>query len=725
MKLTFEQENPAVLSNVNEMGEFRIRNSAKAFSILSSGLYANKIRAVIRELSCNAVDSHVAAGRSDQPFDIHLPTSLEPWFAVRDYGVGLDHEQVQNIYTTYFESTKTASNDFIGALGLGSKSPFSCTDNFTVTAVKDGVKGIYTAFINEAGVPSIALMMQEPTDEPTGVEVKFSIDNEYDFYKYQEEASYVFQHFALQPTVSGAKYKQIPKEYLDRDLIPGVHSYRNSNRRSWAVMGNIAYPIQIPNEEKALGDLSQLLNSGLELHFDIGELDFQASREGLSYIPNTVTAIKTKLEQLNLRLVDLLEENVEKIDNLWKRVYFLQSRSLYNLWHRAVFDYVKAGKIVTLTSSSHYSHHLESAEYRYKVQDLAAKFNIRITAFIKNRYSETCSSFMPDREHRLDTEGKSYYEEYWKFRCSARTIFVVNDDKIGPTARVKNHWRNHRSVPNDSEHVYILDAADRTKPVKLTEFFAAINNPPEEQIVKVSDTVKEERKAAVDKSVTILKLQRKDAGNTHYYKADGAELVWRDAGELSVFDPKTQYYYVELNNFTPKMQKTGIDVKRMTAEIISSGLFPSNFVLYGVRKGDIDQIKIRKNWIDIETYVQDRMSQLTQKELEQMVIKTVDTHVKERIIKTVLPQVSTTSLFAVTLSKFQIAVTDVDLQSISWLMNTYGSKNTIDWEQYRRTLREEIAALHRRYPLLGALTYVTEERSDAIAEYINLKDLQP
>ena len=151
----------AIMSNVGEIGEFRIRNSAKAFNILSSGLYANKIRAIIRELSCNAIDSHVAAGRIETPFDVHLPNQLEPWFAIRDYGTGLSHEQVTNIYTTYFESTKTDSNAFIGALGLGSKSPFSYTDNFTVTAVKDGRKGIYTAFINEQGVPSIALMMEE------------------------------------------------------------------------------------------------------------------------------------------------------------------------------------------------------------------------------------------------------------------------------------------------------------------------------------------------------------------------------------------------------------------------------------------------------------------------------------------------------------------------------------------------------------------------------------
>jgi hypothetical protein len=38
------------------------------------------------------------------------------------------------------------------------------------------------------------------------------------------------------------------------------------------------------------------------MHFAIGELDFQASREGLSYIPQTIEAIKTKLEALNSAL---------------------------------------------------------------------------------------------------------------------------------------------------------------------------------------------------------------------------------------------------------------------------------------------------------------------------------------------------------------------------------------------------------------------------------------
>jgi hypothetical protein len=72
MIITHTTENKPVLSNTGEVGAFTIRSSPKAFSILSSGLYKNKIRAIIRELSCNAVDSHRAAGNREQPFEIHV-----------------------------------------------------------------------------------------------------------------------------------------------------------------------------------------------------------------------------------------------------------------------------------------------------------------------------------------------------------------------------------------------------------------------------------------------------------------------------------------------------------------------------------------------------------------------------------------------------------------------------------------------------------------------------
>ena len=89
--------------------------------ILSDGLYSNKILAVIRELSTNAYDSHVDAGVADRAFEVHLPTRLEPYFHVRDYGTSMTHDQCMTLYTTYFRSTRNDSNDAVGCLGLGKK----------------------------------------------------------------------------------------------------------------------------------------------------------------------------------------------------------------------------------------------------------------------------------------------------------------------------------------------------------------------------------------------------------------------------------------------------------------------------------------------------------------------------------------------------------------------------------------------------------------------------
>ena len=121
--------NPNVVSNtLTNTTQYSIKASAQAFKILSDGLYRNKIAAPIRELSTNAYDAHVAKGNTDIPFDVHLPSVAEPWFAIRDYGIGMSKHELETTYTTYFDSNKTHSNDFVGCMGLGSKTPFSISD---------------------------------------------------------------------------------------------------------------------------------------------------------------------------------------------------------------------------------------------------------------------------------------------------------------------------------------------------------------------------------------------------------------------------------------------------------------------------------------------------------------------------------------------------------------------------------------------------------------------
>ena len=535
MILNTAPQNEAILSNVGQIGEFRIRNSAKAFNILSSGLYANKIRAIIRELSCNAVDSHAAAGKTGTPFDVHLPNSLDPTFRIRDYGTGLTHDQVTNIYTTYFESTKTNSNEFIGALGLGSKSPFSYTDNFTVVAIRDGIKGVYTAFINNEGVPSIALMSQDETDEPSGVEIKFAVNDRWDFDKFRQEARQVYKYFALRPVVDGTNFSFEDPQYESRDIIPGVHAYSNT-RNSYAIMGNIAYPIDVPNAESTLGELRGLLGCGLEIHFAIGELDFQASREGLSYIPQTIDSIKQKLEALNAQLSIHLADEADAIKNLWDRAVFLYKKKDHSLWTAAVKKYATDTKLPTYNADSYQ----RPQTFVLPNDTLAKKYNVQLKGLQVSRGKKGMTTLKDSLEYsdKLDAEGHRITFRAWHMSVDSNSHFIVSDLKTGAVSRVKHHYRDSE----ETRTVWIIEAVDRSKPMNIKAFFKSIHNPPAERQFQAS-TLKKKDRQGVARNVTIMKLERRDSGG--YSRRD--EMVWRDAGKADSFDASQTYYYVPLS----------------------------------------------------------------------------------------------------------------------------------------------------------------------------------
>ncbi len=715
--------NEAILSNVGEIGEFRIRNSAKAFNILSSGLYANKIRAIVRELSCNAVDSHVAAGNAGTPFDVHLPSTLEPWFAIRDYGTGLSHEQVTNIYTTYFESTKTASNEFIGALGLGSKSPFSYTDNFTVTAIKNGRKGIYSAFINGEGVPSIALMMEEATDEPAGVEVKFSVNDRWDFDKFRSEARSVYTYFSLRPVVGGVSDFEFHNvEYSDKDIVPGVHAYEGRHRSSKAIMGNIAYPIDVPNAESNLGQLAGLLNCGLEIHFGIGEVDFQASREGLSYIPQTIEAIKRKLEAVNAALTVVLTKEADAIPNLWDRALFLNKKRDQTLWSAAVQKYVVDTKFELLDFPA--GGYARLKHFKFPVDTLAKKYNIVLRAFSKSRGTAGCNNLKAGNEYsdKLGPQGRHIVIPTWEITVSGSAYFVLNDTKFGATERAKFHWRNSKDVTKDgySDTVFVIEAADKTKPVKTTSFFKALSNPPTARILQASSLLSKERKeSSIGKNVTIMKLEEKGYGGYYTQK----ELVWRDAGKADSFDSASTHYYLPLSGYTLESKYGYSSAKELIDDVNGSGIKGLHKGdVYGVRKGDIEFIKTQPNWINFEDHIVAVLSQLKESDLAGTVLSAVDQYDFAQYNESIAKRIENpNSPLLVLMNKFKgVEKVKYNKHNFSQLTRRYAKNLTFNPEALSEKVIGECKAVYDRYPLLENVRY--RDRSDAIAEYINLID---
>jgi len=717
MLLHTAPQDQAILSNVGEVGDFKIKASAKAFNILSSGLYANKIRAIVRELSCNAVDSHVAAGKQDTPFDVHLPNDLEPWFSIRDYGTGLTHEQVTSIYTTYFESTKTDSNDYIGALGLGSKSPFSYTDNFTVTAVKDGKKGIYSAFINGQGVPSIAQMMTEDTDEPAGVEIKFSVNDRYDYSKFRDEARQVYTYFKLRPVVTGYKDFQFADvEYDTENIVPGVHSYKH-NHNSKAIMGNIAYPIDIPNADKVLGELRTLLNQGLEMHFAIGEVDFQASREGLSYIPQTIEAIKAKLEAVNAALTVVLAREADAIENLWERALFLNTKRQSGLWSAAVVKYVADTKFVLANpDQKQYWNFLK--DNRITTDVLASKYNITVTAFSHSMNSTTVVNSKPGTDHVKQADGTHKTVHYWPFSIDRGARFVINDLNIGATERAKFHWKNTPKEKTEAgnHNVYVLARFDKTKPMMTKAFFAAIHNPPEAWSV-VASTLKEKARVSGSlKNVTILGLCERGSGG--YYRSK--EMVWRDAGKADSFDTNETHYYLPMSGFNVD-SKLGhqFDVKRFYNDLKECGIESLKKYIHGVRKGDIEFIKTQKNWINIEDFIPQELSKIDNKLTMSLVLQSVDNfnllQYNDNIVFNITDKNSPYVKLVTQFKGFEkIRYSE---QSLKNLCRLYASNITFNPQDTVDAFMAQCKVVYERYPLLQ---YLRSAPNHEVAEYINL-----
>ena len=300
--------------------DFRIKTSVKAFQILSSQLYSDKIGAVVRELSTNAYDAHKLVGKADTLFELHLPTILDPEFHVRDFGPALTHEQVMTLYTTYFDSNKLHTNEMAGGLGLGSKTPFAYTDTFTVTSFQSGIMRIYSAFIKD-GFPQIVPLSSSNTDAPDGLKVSMPVQRS-DFQEFRSSAETQLLYFEPKPKMTGQKceiksvgYVLREKEFALRNEV----SWYNSPIR--IIMGPVGYPI---DEDKAPPKLKEVLNelgySSVDIFANIGDVDIAASREGLSYDEFSTKRIIKFLRDIDIVVEKHAQKYVEEAPSLWEAI---------------------------------------------------------------------------------------------------------------------------------------------------------------------------------------------------------------------------------------------------------------------------------------------------------------------------------------------------------------------------------------------------------------------
>jgi len=427
---------------------FGILANGKMFNILSSKIYTDKIAAPLRELACNAYDAHVAAGKKNVPFDVFIPTYDNPKFYIEDFGVGMDAQEIEELYSTYGESTKTDSNKFVGCLGLGSKSPFAYTDNFTVVSRKNGKQYFYTCMV-EAGIPKLVKFNEEDTDLPSGVKIEFNVKTE-DVWAFQSRAERIYRYFTPFPNFVNYRVNQGQKLEFEKDIarIDDGH---------YVLMGNVLYRY----DESFFSDVEEngsmfraLRNIGTVLNARIGDVEIAVSREHLELKKKTIDFIVRK--------------HTEYADHILKK--FKETRSQYD----SEFEYIRAyGKFLKENSF------IDRTEYKNLIKAFNLPFEGEVDV-VKVRQTSTSI------ERTTGKMNKAISVSEMEYTYEKRFIFV-SEGRLQSSAGV-NDWVQCGTNRNVQRMAILFNSESMKKALESDNIKIYSKKDFANRIVKVPNT---------------------------------------------------------------------------------------------------------------------------------------------------------------------------------------------------------------------------------------------
>lgn len=472
-----EKLNDVVISGEFETSEFEIDDSAFIFDLLSNNIYTHKVRAVIRELACNAQDSHALADQEGK-FEIHLPTFSNSVFWIRDYGVGLSEKDVRSTYCAIGKSTKRESNLFTGCLGIGSLSPYSIADSFHVTSYIDGVCYKYLCYRDENRKGQVSLLSKEETSAPNGLKVSVDVSSEYR-YDFKREAIRVLKHFNQTPQINDSEVVDRVNEIKeDREVFNGLYYLNNTDQTGFvAIMGNVEY--NIPKDYNKYN-----LSGGV--YFDMGSLSFNPGREELSLDANSITVLTDTLDKVYKSIVsDILIEVESETDTLSKiiKFYSYKKSSAWNILKDSDHSkkYQKLGCTTEITSytKERYGKKVEKNETSFlpvgdKIAYFASEkgYHNRIRYNIKENTYKTIVILTPEQIKEMDIAAKHIQNlssldapERIKNIGTKSKVFRMIGTDCGYRSDPKENWSEENILDSD-EKVYI--EIHRYKPVHFT-----------------------------------------------------------------------------------------------------------------------------------------------------------------------------------------------------------------------------------------------------------------
>ena len=274
--------------------------------MLSKNLYSDSIGSTIRECASNALDSHRRAG-SDKPIIVSFKRNNQAdtyEFAVEDFGIGLDADDVVNIISKYGKSTKRDSNTELGMMGLGFKAPLAYSSSFYFVARKNGMERKYMMYEGE-DTNSIDLLYEQPTTEGNGVKVIVPVDY-YDRHQFttkiKEQLAYFESvYFDVDPSISYA----VGNDFTIHRAEHYQYSSLAVNNDMHLCLDNVSYPI----DWEKLG--IERIRMKIALRFSLSDGLFPTpNREAIRYTQEAKKTIIAKIVTVANIFMDKYNESI-------------------------------------------------------------------------------------------------------------------------------------------------------------------------------------------------------------------------------------------------------------------------------------------------------------------------------------------------------------------------------------------------------------------------------
>lgn len=329
-------------SGVLKESSFSVGDAGFILDILRSKIYSNIKKAICQEYTTNARDAHVEAGKPEVPIEITLPNFLSPTLHIRDFGIGISPDRMENIFIRYGISTKRDSNKQVGAFGVGAKSALGYSDTFQVITRIDGIKRSYTAVIDESRCGKLSLLDESPTDELTGTEIICPIKQQ-DFQAFINEMYLATKHFSVKPIIKGVGIDY--EGFSSRIILEGDTWFIARNLTSGDSRGFklILSEIEFPFSRDSLFDGSTIRNSSeipsfsynatLYLKFPTGALTVSANREQVEQNEKNKEVIYNALKVAKVEIDQKFQESI-KDASTW-----IEANLKFHEIKNAVFSY--------------------------------------------------------------------------------------------------------------------------------------------------------------------------------------------------------------------------------------------------------------------------------------------------------------------------------------------------------------------------------------------------